>query len=66
MTDSDGAANRIAIERVRELLGRHGCSCKCGHPWEDHDDDCLLDRCLACRIEMALRGPFTLQADSSG
>ncbi|MFH0899068.1 MAG: hypothetical protein V2A73_00420 [Pseudomonadota bacterium] len=53
---------RLALERaeavaklvqVGELLAKNGCDCGCAHDAESHDDDC--ERCLACRIDEAIR-----------
>jgi hypothetical protein len=35
------------------LIEGHGCDCECEHHWEEHDKDC--ERCLACRISMAIQ-----------
>lgn len=45
---------RAAIERVGDVLSAEGCGCECEHHWEEHADDC--ERCLGCRVEMALDG----------
>jgi hypothetical protein len=42
-----------AIKRVEAVLSRNGCDCECAHLWDEHDIDC--ERCLACRVEAALR-----------
>jgi len=44
-------------ERIGKVLEREGCSCDCHDDYEYHDEDC--DRCLACRVEMALATPKT-------
>ena len=44
------------IEAALDVLGDAGCSCECDHvaAYDDHEEGC--ERCLACRIEHALRG----------
>jgi len=43
----------VPITKIEELLTENGCDCECEHCWEDHDEDC--ERCLACRISMAIQ-----------
>jgi len=45
---------RRAEREIGALLTANGCDCDCEHDAEGHDDDC--ERCLACRVEAALRG----------
>jgi hypothetical protein len=48
---------------IGEALAAEGCSCECGHHWDEHcDDSCAEDcdgeaceRCLGCRVEMAMQ-----------
>jgi hypothetical protein len=40
------------VDAVLEILAATGCDCEC-HDGEEHDEDC--ERCLACRIEQAVR-----------
>ena len=42
------------VGAVIRLLGNNGCDCDCDHDNESHDPDC--ERCLACRVELALKG----------
>jgi len=42
----------VPITKIEELLTENGCDCECEHCWQDHDEDC--ERCLACRINMAI------------
>lgn len=53
----DSKALLDEVRRVRSAVGAvlaaAGCGCYCGHDSEGHDDSC--ERCLACRIEEALR-----------
>lgn len=41
-------------EAVNAVLAEAGCSCDCEHDNEGHEPDC--DRCVACRVDAALRG----------
>jgi len=41
------------LDRVRALLEANGCDCSCDHSAEEHYRCC--ERCLACRIEEAIR-----------
>ena len=43
----------MKLDRVGECLAQNGCDCDCGHDSGGHDDDC--DRCLACRVDTAMR-----------
>lgn len=46
-----------ARARIGEVLSAEGCSCDCGHfdgLIDEHNESC--DRCLRCRVEMAMRG----------
>ena len=43
----------VPVTKIEELLTENGCDCECEHCWEDHDEDC--ERCLACRISMAIQ-----------
>jgi hypothetical protein len=45
---------REALERISEVLAANGCDCECDHDVESHDDDC--ERCVACRVSLALAG----------
>jgi len=47
-----GPAAEARLRAVETLLGAAGCSCECDHHWEEHEDNC--DRCLGCRIEIAM------------
>ena len=38
---------------VGEVLAANGCECECGCHIDEHADDC--ERCLGCRVEMAMR-----------
>jgi hypothetical protein len=49
---ADLLATRRALKNVGALLAANGCDCDCDHHPSDHADDC--ERCLACRIEMAM------------
>lgn len=45
------------IRAVREVLADDGCDCDpCSCGLEAHADDCEVDVCLSCRIDLALRG----------
>ena len=43
-------ADRVGA--VKLLLEANGCDCDCDHDAESHDSDC--ERCLACRISLAI------------
>lgn len=49
-----GRADRAQakLDAVAKVLGDAGCECECDHHHDEHDDDC--ERCLGCRIEMAM------------
>jgi hypothetical protein len=49
-----GQAAEARLRAVENLLGAAGCSCECDHHWDEHEDSC--DRCLGCRIEIAMTG----------
>ena len=44
-------ADRVGA--VKLLLEANGCECECDHHLSEHEADC--DRCLACRISMAIQ-----------
>jgi hypothetical protein len=47
------AGQTARIAAVNHLLSQNGCDCECDHHAEEHDEDC--ERCLACRISMAIQ-----------
>lgn len=52
---AEAARYREALERVSEVLAANGCDCECDHDVESHDDD-DCERCVACRVSLALAG----------
>lgn len=41
-----------ALEAVATIIGCNGCDCECEHHHKEHEVDC--ERCLACRVSMAI------------
>lgn len=52
--ESADRALAAAVARAGAVIEAEGCDCDCEHDSEGHDHEC--ERCLACRVEGALRG----------
>lgn len=50
--EAEVAALRGKLDAVGRVLSESGCGCECGCYVDEHDDDC--DRCLACRVQVAI------------